>query len=104
MAETKRSDQTGVRNRPLHGVEEPPSYRVMLLNDDFTTMDFVVSILENVFHKPHREAVRVMLSVHRHGRGLAGVYTREVAETKCGAVRRLARAAGFPLQCAMERD
>ena len=85
-------------------IGEPKMYRVILHNDDYTTMEFVVAILEEVFHRPHEEAVRVMLAVHRHGRGLAGVYTRQIAETKCAAVRRLARAAGFPLRCAMERE
>jgi ATP-dependent Clp protease adaptor protein ClpS len=104
MAETDHGNKTGLKNRPLQDVEEPPSYRVLLLNDDYTTMDFVVGILEEVFHKPRGEAMRIMLAVHRHGRGLAGVYTRQVAETKCGTVKKRARAAGFPLQCAMERE
>ena len=104
MEKTEHENQTGLRSRPTEDLEEPPSYRVLLLNDDYTTMDFVVGILEEVFHKPRGEALRVMLAVHRHGRGLAGVYTREVAETKCGIVKKLARAAGFPLRCAMERE
>ena len=104
MPKTEHENRTGLKNRPLHDVEEPPSYRVLLLNDDYTTMDFVVGILEEVFHKPRGEAMRVMLAVHRHGRGLAGVYTREVAVTKCETVKRRARAAGFPLRCAMERE
>lgn len=104
MEKTEHGNETGLKNRPVDDVREPPSYRVLLLNDDYTTMEFVVAILEEVFHRPHDEAVRVMLAVHRHGRGLAGVYTRQIAETKCAAVRRLARAAGFPLRCAMERE
>lgn len=104
MEKTEHGNKTGLKSRPLQEVEEPPSYRVLLLNDDYTTMDFVVEILEEVFHKPRGEAMRIMLAVHRHGRGLAGVYTREVAETKCETVKKRARAAGFPLRCAMERE
>ncbi|NLV40327.1 MAG: ATP-dependent Clp protease adapter ClpS [Candidatus Hydrogenedentes bacterium] len=104
MEKTEHGNKTGLKKRPTEDVEEPPSYRVLLLNDDYTTMDFVVGILEEVFHKPRGEAMRIMLAVHRHGRGLAGVYIRQVAETKCGTVAARARAAGFPLRCAMERE
>ncbi len=72
---------------------------VLLLNDNFTTMEFVIEILETVFHKPHGEAVKIMLEVHRNGRGVAGVYVRQIAETKAATVHRLARAEGFPLRC-----
>jgi ATP-dependent Clp protease adaptor protein ClpS len=76
----------------------------MLLNDDYTTMEFVVRILEEVFRKPHTEAVAVMLAVHRQGSGIAGVYTKQIAETKCADVHRRAREEGFPLRCAMEPE
>ncbi len=72
---------------------------VLLLNDNFTTMEFVIEILETVFHKPHGEAVKIMLEVHRNGRGVAGVYVRQIAETKAATVHRIARAEGFPLRC-----
>ncbi len=77
---------------------------MLLLNDDCTTMEFVVEILEQVFLKTHDEAVAIMLAVHGHGAGVAGVYVRQVAETKCAAVHRRARSEGFPLRCAMEPE
>jgi ATP-dependent Clp protease adaptor protein ClpS len=82
----------------------PRRYRVVLLNDHYTTMEFVVQILEQVFLKPHSEAVTIMLAVHRHGSGVAGVYVKQVAETKCAAVHRRARCEGFPLRCVMEPE
>lgn len=85
-------------------VTTPPMYRVFLLNDDYTTMDFVVHMLEMVFHKTPPEAVRIMLHVHKNGKGLAGVYAREIAETKIDTVQRLASERGFPLKCGMEKE
>ncbi|MDA8079464.1 MAG: ATP-dependent Clp protease adapter ClpS [Nitrospiraceae bacterium] len=82
----------------------PPMYRVFLLNDDYTTMDFVVHVLESVFHKSPVEATQIMLHVHKKGVGLAGVYTRDIAETKAEAVRSLARERQFPLRCVMEKE
>jgi ATP-dependent Clp protease adaptor protein ClpS len=83
---------------------EPPMYRVMLLNDDYTTMDFVVLILMRVFNKSLEEATRIMLNVHRKGLGVCGLYTFEVAETKVETVHALAREHEFPLKCTMEKD
>jgi len=85
-------------------VAEPPLYRVLLINDDYTSMEFVVDVLMYVFHKEPQEATRIMLKVHREGVGLCGVYTYEVAETKVDAVHALAQEKGFPLKCTMERD
>jgi ATP-dependent Clp protease adaptor protein ClpS len=85
-------------------VTEPPMFRVLLLNDDYTTMDFVVEILRLVFNKSIEEATRIMLNVHNDGVGLCGVYTYEVAETKVETVHSLAREHGFPLKCTMEND
>jgi ATP-dependent Clp protease adaptor protein ClpS len=85
-------------------IKTPSLYKVFLLNDDYTTMDFVVHILEKVFHKAHVEATQIMLHVHKNGRGLAGVYTREIAETKVARVDEQAREVGFPLKCAMEKE
>ena len=82
----------------------PAMYKVFLLNDDYTTMDFVVCILETIFHKPSAEAVQIMLHVHKKGRGLCGVYTRDIAETKVIAVKEHARQNGFPLTCVMEKE
>lgn len=81
---------------------EPPMYKVILLNDDYTTMEFVIHILEGVFQKGPAEAQQIMLSVHRLGRGLAGIYTKEIAETKIAVVHQLARQHEFPLKCALE--
>lgn len=85
-------------------VRTPSLYKVFLMNDDYTTMDFVIFILEKVFHKRHLEATQIMLHVHKNGKGLAGIYTREIAETKIATVERLSRDSDFPLTCTMERD
>lgn len=85
-------------------VREPRRYRVLLHNDDYTTMDFVVEILVDIFRKTVTEAHAVMISVHETGLGCCGVYTQEVAETKVTQVHARARKAGFPLRCSMEED
>ena len=85
-------------------LKSPSLYKVLLLNDDYTTMEFVVQVLETVFQKPPTEASQIMLHVHKKGVGLCGVYTRDIAETKIEAVHHLAREAGFPLKCAMEKE
>ena len=85
-------------------VEPPQMYRVILHNDHYTAMDFVVYILETVFRKPADEAVRIMLNVHENGTGTAGVYTAEIAEAKVAAVHRQARQHGYPLRCSMEPE
>ena len=83
-------------------LKKPPLYKVLLHNDDYTTKEFVVQILEYVFHKAHTEAVHIMLHVHQNGIGVAGVYTYEVAETKVALVESLARQHEYPLKCTME--
>lgn len=85
-------------------VDEPPMFKVMLLNDDYTTMDFVVEVLVYVFQKPPEEATLIMLNVHRKGVGVCGLYPYEIAETKVNLVENLARENGFPLKCIMERE
>jgi ATP-dependent Clp protease adaptor protein ClpS len=85
-------------------VDEPPMYKVLLHNDDYTTMEFVVEILMLVFNKPPEEAVEIMLNVHQKGIGICGVYTYEVSETKVNTVHSLAREYGFPLKCTMEEE
>ncbi|MEA3435587.1 MAG: ATP-dependent Clp protease adapter ClpS [Thermodesulfobacteriota bacterium] len=85
-------------------VTEPSMYRVLLINDDYTTMEFVVEILMLVFSKSVEEATQVMLNVHRIGVGLCGIYTYEVAETKVDTVDALAKERGFPLKCSMEKE
>lgn len=84
--------------------ERPRLYKVVLLNDDYTTMDFVVEVLESIFNKPPAEAFRIMMAVHTQGKGLCGVYTHEVAETKVETVMERARENGFPLRAAMEPE
>jgi len=85
-------------------LERPPLYRVLLHNDDFTTMEFVVFILQTVFNHRESDAVQIMLNVHRQGMGLAGVYTYEVAQMKVDKVTSIAQANEFPLLCTMEED
>ena len=85
-------------------LERPPLYKVFLHNDDFTTMEFVVYILQTVFNHGESDAVNIMLNVHRQGIGLAGVYTYEVAEMKVDKVTSIAQANEFPLLCTMEED
>ncbi|CAK8713008.1 ATP-dependent Clp protease adapter ClpS [Desulfobulbus sp. F1] len=84
-------------------LQEPPQYKVLLHNDDYTTMDFVVMILELIFSKNTAEATAIMLSVHHQGRGVAGIYTREIGETKVAEVHQLARKNQYPLKCSLER-
>ncbi len=83
-------------------LKKPPLYKVLLHNDDYTTKEFVVQLLEYVFHKGNTEAVHIMLHVHQNGIGVAGVYTYEVAETKVALVESLAREHEYPLKCTME--
>ncbi len=83
-------------------IKAPKPYKVLLHNDDYTTMEFVVYVLETVFHRTETDAVLIMMHVHRNGIGVAGVYTREVAETRTKQVEALARQQEFPLRCTME--
>ena len=85
-------------------LEKPKLFKVVLHNDDFTTMEFVVFVLQTVFNHAENEALRLMLNVHRLGIGLAGVYTYEVAQMKVDKVTSLAQANEFPLLCTMEED
>ena len=85
-------------------LKKPPLYKVLLHNDDFTTMEFVVHVLQTVFGHDEAAAVRIMLNVHTQGTGVAGVYTYEVAETKAEAAARLARAHEYPLLCTVEEE
>ncbi|MBA4357713.1 MAG: ATP-dependent Clp protease adaptor ClpS [Humidesulfovibrio sp.] len=81
---------------------EPRRFKVLLHNDDYTTMDFVVHVLRMVFQKPEPEAMRIMLAVHQQGLGMCGVFTAEVAETKVDRVHAMSKAAGFPLRASLE--
>lgn len=85
-------------------VKRPSMWKVLLHNDDYTTTDFVVNVLMGYFHKSHAEATQIMLQVHHNGMGVAGVYPRDVAETKLAEVTSEARAQGMPLKLTMERE
>ena len=95
---------TVARPRVEPQLQRPRMWRVLLHNDDYTTQEFVVWVLETIFHKPHAEAFAVMLSVHQSGLGVAGVFTRDVAETKVKATERLAEEHEFPLLVTMEPE
>jgi ATP-dependent Clp protease adaptor protein ClpS len=93
---------TEVENKAKQKLQRPKLYKVLLLNDDYTTMEFVVALLIHVFHHDESSAHGIMLHIHTSGVGIAGVYTYEIAETKVAMVMELAEKAEFPLQCTME--
>lgn len=103
MSEDKFGYKQDVAEKTRQETKEPPLYRVILLNDDYTTMDFVIYVLETVFHKRPAEATQIMLSVHKKGACVCGFYTREIAETKVARVHQLAAENQFPLKCLMEK-
>ena len=102
MDETKDDSETGTVVRERSRTKTPKQYQVILLNDDYTTMDFVVLILEKIFMKSPSEAVQIMLQVHKNGRGICGIFSKQLAEAKVEQVHQYARAEGFPLRCIME--
>jgi ATP-dependent Clp protease adaptor protein ClpS len=95
---------TGVVVKPRPKTKKPAMYKVLMLNDDYTPMEFVVHVLERFFQKSRDEATRIMMHVHRRGVGVCGVYTYEVAETKVTQVMDLARQNQHPLQCTIEKE
>lgn len=104
MSSSNPELEEGVASETREEVTEPPLYKVLLHNDNYTTMEFVVEILMLIFKKSSEDAVRIMLNVHNNGIGVCGIYTYEVAETKVDAVHTLAREKGFPLRCSMEKE
>jgi ATP-dependent Clp protease adaptor protein ClpS len=104
MTVPERHTEGEVLERTRQETKKPELFKVLLLNDDYTTMDFVVEILETVFNKAPAEAYRIMMAVHTQGQGLCGVYPFEVAETKVTTVVDLARGQGFPLRATMEPE
>lgn len=94
--------EDGVLTESEKRLKAPPLYKVLLHNDDYTTMEFVVQVLQSVFHRSAADATQIMLHIHRTGIGVAGVYTHEIAETKVTLVEQLAREREFPLMCTME--
>lgn len=95
---------TGLLLKPRPKTKKPSMYKVLLLNDDYTPMEFVVHVLERFFVKNRQEATDIMLHVHRRGVGLCGIFTYEVAETKVAQVMDYARSNEQPLQCTMEKE
>ena len=108
MADWEADDESGhdagVVTESQKQVKKPPLYKVLLHNDDYTTMEFVVAVLQTVFHKSEADAVHIMLAVHQQGVGVAGVYTYEIAEAKVQKVTEIARAKEFPLLCTLEEE
>jgi len=96
--------EEGILSSTKDETKEPSMYKVLLHNDDYTAMDFVVEILMTVFNKAMEESILIMMNVHRQGIGICGLYTFEVAETKMNSVHALAREKGFPLRCSMEKE
>lgn len=96
-------NKTDIRTSVSDETQEPAQYRVVLLNDDFTTKDFVVAVLVAVFHKQQEDAYVIMEDVHRKGRGVVGAYSYDIAATRCLQVHEVARQNGFPLRCVMEQ-
>jgi ATP-dependent Clp protease adaptor protein ClpS len=104
MAGTDRQTDGELLERTRQETKKPELFKVLLLNDDYTTMDFVVEVLESIFNKSPAEAFRIMMAVHTQGKGLCGVYPHEVAETKVDTVMERARDNGYPLRAAMEPE
>lgn len=102
MSNKQLKTQGGTQTVIVEKLREPQKARVLLLNDDYTSMEFVVRILMEVFRKSYQEATAIMLNVHEKGRGVCGIYPVEIAETKVTMVHARARAAGFPLRCTVE--
>ncbi len=98
----REATRQSATNKPR--IKKPPMYQVMLINDDFTPMDFVVDILRQYFQKQETEATRIMLAVHHEGRGICGTYAFEIAESKMYMVRQTSRKYGHPLKCIMEKS
>ncbi len=104
MAQDDDDRDTTVLTRPKEQTKRPSMYKVLIINDDFTPMEFVVHVLEKVFRLTHEQAFEIMLTVHLKGAAVVGVFTFEVAETKVSAVMEIARRNEHPLQCRMEKD
>lgn len=102
MAREKEESGTATASKKKAKLSEPKQFKVILLNDDYTPMDFVVAVLESLFKKGPAEAVQIMLQVHNRGRGVCGIYAKQIAEAKVVQVHERAKAEGFPLKCVME--
>ena len=93
-----------IKTQTKNKLKKPSLYKVLILNDDYTPMEFVVLVLESVFNKKQEEATQIMLHVHKNGIGVCGTFTYEVAESKCKSVMDLAKKHEHPLQCTMEKN
>ncbi len=104
--DTRRNtrDETGVIVKQESKTKKPSMYKVLMLNDDYTPMEFVVHVLERFFNKNRTEATRIMLHVHQRGVGVCGIYTYEIAETKVNQTMEFARKHQHPLQCTLEKE
>ena len=102
MTDTFTDSDSEIITEDKTRVKRPSMYRVILINDDYTSMDFVVMILETIFRKSPAEAMQIMMQVHKIGKGTCGMYTKEIAEAKVSHVHRLARENKYPLKCMME--
>jgi ATP-dependent Clp protease adaptor protein ClpS len=102
--ETVWENGTELKDREETTLKEPDMFRVLLLNDDYTTMDFVVWIIQNIFHKSAAEATKIMMDVHKKGKGLVGVYTYDIARTKSLQVKQISRENEYPLECVVEKE
>jgi len=103
MSKIDRDFEGWVSTDQKQKIKEPSLYKVLLHNDDYTSMEFVVLLLEKIFNKSTPEATRIMLNVHQQGTGIAGVYPKDIAETKVAIVHDLAQKNEYPLRCSMER-
>ncbi|MDM8539462.1 ATP-dependent Clp protease adapter ClpS [Desulfococcaceae bacterium HSG9] len=104
MGDSGTNIEDDVITKSRDKTREPSMYKVLLHNDDYTTMEFVVEILKFVFHKNEDRAMTIMLNVHKKGVGVCGVYTYDIASTKINSVHTLARERGYPLRCSMEEE
>lgn len=105
MSDSDKTDgQAELAVKPKTKQQRPPMYKVLMLNDDFTPMEFVVHVLERLFNMTHAQAIEIMLTVHRKGVAVVGVFSHEIAETKVAQVMELARRQQHPLQCTMEKE
>lgn len=95
--------QTGIKSTTQHKLAQPPKYAVILHNDDYTTMDFVIDVLMRFFNHNNEKATQIMFTVHKEGRGICGIYSAEIAETKVIQVQYYAEQNEFPLRCTMEK-
>ena len=104
MTNNQKSNETGVITQEKVKLKKPKLFKVILLNDDYTPMEYVVNLIKIVFRKNESEAVNIMLMVHKKGSGVCGIFTKEIAETKVETVLKMAKSDQHPLKCIMEQD